>query len=129
MIVLGFDTSTPATAVALRLADGRTTQARDDPQAGAHPGHATRLLEMARELLARAGIAWSGIDRIAVGVGPGTFTGLRVGRGHGARPGAVAVRRAGRGLEPAGARAGGARRRTAEVAAGSDGASAARCWP
>ncbi len=79
MIVLGFDTSAPATAVALRLADGRTTQARDDPQAGAHPGHATRLLEMARELLERAGTAWSGIDRIAVGVGPGTFTGLRVG--------------------------------------------------
>jgi tRNA threonylcarbamoyladenosine biosynthesis protein TsaB len=79
MIVLGFDTSTPATAVALRGPDGHTTQARDDPPAGAHPGHATRLLEMARELLAGADIAWSEIERIAVGVGPGTFTGLRVG--------------------------------------------------
>ncbi|HEV3036020.1 MAG TPA: tRNA (adenosine(37)-N6)-threonylcarbamoyltransferase complex dimerization subunit type 1 TsaB [Solirubrobacteraceae bacterium] len=79
MIVLGFDTSTAATAAALRLADGSTTQTRDDPAAGAHPGHATRLLEMSRELLAGAGVAWSEIDRIAVGVGPGTFTGLRVG--------------------------------------------------
>jgi tRNA threonylcarbamoyladenosine biosynthesis protein TsaB len=79
MIVLGFDTSTPATAVALRLADGRTTHARDDPPAGAHPGHATRLLDMAHELLGGAGVAWGDIDRIAVGVGPGTFTGLRVG--------------------------------------------------
>ncbi|MGA2453292.1 MAG: tRNA (adenosine(37)-N6)-threonylcarbamoyltransferase complex dimerization subunit type 1 TsaB [Solirubrobacteraceae bacterium] len=79
MVVLGFDTSTSATAAALRLADGSTTQARDDPPAGAHPGHATRLLEMAHELLAQAGIGWSAIDRIAVGVGPGTFTGLRVG--------------------------------------------------
>jgi len=79
MIVLGFDTSTHATAVALRGADGHTTQARDDPPAGAHPGHATRLLDMARELLTGAGVAWGEIDRIAVGVGPGTFTGLRVG--------------------------------------------------
>jgi tRNA threonylcarbamoyladenosine biosynthesis protein TsaB len=79
MIVLGFDTATPSTAVGLRLADGRTLQARDDPRPGAHPGHATRLLEMAHELLAAAEIRWSEIDRIAVGTGPGTFTGLRVG--------------------------------------------------
>jgi tRNA threonylcarbamoyladenosine biosynthesis protein TsaB len=79
MIVLGFDTSTPSTAVAIRLGDGATAQARDDPPAGAHPGHATRLLDMAHELLAGAGLDWSAIDRIAVGLGPGTFTGLRVG--------------------------------------------------
>jgi tRNA threonylcarbamoyladenosine biosynthesis protein TsaB len=79
VIVLGLDTSTSASAAALRLADGRTTQARDDPPAGAHPGHATRLLEMARELLVAADLAWRDIDRIAVGLGPGTFTGLRVG--------------------------------------------------
>jgi tRNA threonylcarbamoyladenosine biosynthesis protein TsaB len=79
MIVLGFDTATSATTVALRLADGHVAERRDDPAAGAHPGHATRLLEMSRELLAEAGVAWSAVDRVAVGVGPGTFTGLRVG--------------------------------------------------
>jgi tRNA threonylcarbamoyladenosine biosynthesis protein TsaB len=79
MIVLGFDTATPSTAVGLRLSDGRTLQARDDPGARDHPGHATRLLPMAHELLATAGLGWSAIDRIAVGTGPGTFTGLRVG--------------------------------------------------
>jgi|HubBroStandDraft_2_1064218.scaffolds.fasta_scaffold05616_8 tRNA threonylcarbamoyladenosine biosynthesis protein TsaB len=79
MIVLGFDTSTTSTAVAIRLGDGATTQARDDPPAGAHPGHATRLLDMTHGLLADAGVAWNAIDRIAVGLGPGTFTGLRVG--------------------------------------------------
>jgi tRNA threonylcarbamoyladenosine biosynthesis protein TsaB len=79
MIVLGFDTATQATAVALRLADGSVSERRDDPPRGEHPGHATRLLEMGRELLAEAGLGWGGLQRVAVGVGPGTFTGLRVG--------------------------------------------------
>lgn len=79
MIVLGFDTAAHATAVGLLLPDGSTLQARDDPTPGAHPGHATRLLSLAAELLARAELRWSGVDRIAVGTGPGRFTGLRVG--------------------------------------------------
>jgi tRNA threonylcarbamoyladenosine biosynthesis protein TsaB len=79
MIVLGFDTATQATVVGLRLDDGGTLAARDDPAPQAHPGHATRLLAMAGELLAQAGVRWSALERIAVGVGPGRFTGLRVG--------------------------------------------------
>jgi tRNA threonylcarbamoyladenosine biosynthesis protein TsaB len=79
MIVLGFDTATRATAVALRLGDGETLSRRDDPGPGEHPGHATRLLAMAGELLRGAAVGWSAVERIAVGLGPGTFTGLRVG--------------------------------------------------
>jgi tRNA threonylcarbamoyladenosine biosynthesis protein TsaB len=79
VIVLGFDTATQSTAVGLRLADGDTLQVRDDPAPDAHPGHATRLLELADELLAQASLQWSALERIAVGVGPGRFTGLRVG--------------------------------------------------
>jgi tRNA threonylcarbamoyladenosine biosynthesis protein TsaB len=79
MVVLGFDTATPSTAVGLRLAAGRSLQARDTPRPGEHPGHATRLLAMAGELLSAAGVGWSSLDRIAVGTGPGLFTGLRVG--------------------------------------------------
>lgn len=79
MIVLGFDTATQSTAVGLRLANGSTLRARDDPAPDAHPGHATRLLAMAEELLVEAGIGWEVLQRIAVGVGPGRFTGLRVG--------------------------------------------------
>jgi tRNA threonylcarbamoyladenosine biosynthesis protein TsaB len=79
MIVLGFDTATRSTAVGLRLAGGETLQSRDDPGPGEHPGHATRLLGMTDELLNRAGIGWNALERIAVGLGPGTFTGLRVG--------------------------------------------------
>lgn len=79
MIVLGIDTATPATVVGLRSADGSVLEARDDPRAGERPGHSTQLLALAAELLDRAGLGWGEIDRIAVGVGPGTFTGLRVG--------------------------------------------------
>ncbi|HTZ85727.1 MAG TPA: tRNA (adenosine(37)-N6)-threonylcarbamoyltransferase complex dimerization subunit type 1 TsaB [Solirubrobacteraceae bacterium] len=79
MIVLGFDTASHATAVGLRLADGSTLHARDDPAPGDHPGHATRLLSLARELLAEAGVGWDELTRLAVGLGPGRFTGLRVG--------------------------------------------------
>ena len=79
MIVLGFDTSTRATSVALMLDDDEMLRARDDPGPQEHPGHATRLLAIAGELLARAAIDWASVERIAVGLGPGTFTGLRVG--------------------------------------------------
>lgn len=79
MIVLGLDTSTPASAVALSVPGAETREARDDPPEGAHPGHATRLLGLAHELLREQGLGWHSLERVAVGLGPGTFTGLRVG--------------------------------------------------
>jgi hypothetical protein len=39
MTVLGFDTATPATAVALRLTDGSGPTARHDPAPGQRPVH------------------------------------------------------------------------------------------
>jgi tRNA threonylcarbamoyladenosine biosynthesis protein TsaB len=77
--VLAFDTSTPSTAVGLLLEDGRLLEAYDHVRARGRPGHQARLLPLAAELLARGGVGWERLDRIAVGLGPGTFTGLRVG--------------------------------------------------
>ena len=79
MRVLGIDTATSATAAAILDTAAGTRERRDDPPPGAHPGHATRLLAMVEELLAEEGIELDAVGRIAVGAGPGTFTGLRVG--------------------------------------------------
>jgi tRNA threonylcarbamoyladenosine biosynthesis protein TsaB len=80
VIVLGVDTATRATAVALLDTDsGEAVQRRDDPPAGARPRHTTRLMALVVEVLGAAGAQWADVDRIAVGVGPGTFTGLRIG--------------------------------------------------
>lgn len=40
--------------------------------------HSSQLLPMAQELLDQAGIGWSTLDGLAVGIGPGSFTGLRI---------------------------------------------------
>ncbi|CAA9496906.1 MAG: tRNA threonylcarbamoyladenosine biosynthesis protein TsaB [uncultured Solirubrobacteraceae bacterium] len=79
MSILALDTATPSTVVALCEDDGTLLEARDDPPAGERPRHAAAVLALAEELLGRAGRDWGELSRIAVGVGPGGFTGLRIG--------------------------------------------------
>ena len=79
MILLALDTATPSTVVALQDDDGRVREARDDPPAGTRPRHAETVLALAEDLLAATGRGWDELARIAVGVGPGGFTGLRIG--------------------------------------------------
>ncbi|HET6546852.1 MAG TPA: tRNA (adenosine(37)-N6)-threonylcarbamoyltransferase complex dimerization subunit type 1 TsaB, partial [Solirubrobacter sp.] len=74
--VIGLDTSTAATSVAVLRADGREVELRDDP---AKPRHAATLQPLLEQALADAGTTWEVVERICVGVGPGGFTGLRVG--------------------------------------------------
>lgn len=77
--ILGIDTSTAATAAAVWSPEGACAEARDDPAPGARPAHAVRLLALVEAALADAGVGWEALERIAVGVGPGGFTGLRHG--------------------------------------------------
>jgi tRNA threonylcarbamoyladenosine biosynthesis protein TsaB len=80
MRVLGMDTATSATTVAVwNTETGTVLERRDDPPVGARPRHTTRLLALAAQALADAGTDWAGVDLYAVGTGPGTFTGIRIG--------------------------------------------------
>jgi len=82
-VILGLDTSTAATAAAVWAPGGPEAEARDEggrgSGSGARPQHASRLLVLVEEALEGAGADWDRIERIAVGVGPGGFTGLRHG--------------------------------------------------
>lgn len=72
-IILAFDTSAAHCAAAL-LCKGRIFQRIEDMD----KGQAERLLPMLEELLAEAGVGWHDLTRIAVGTGPGNFTGVRI---------------------------------------------------
>jgi len=78
-VSLGLDTATASTAVGLSAPGGLEVERRDDPPLGARPAHAGRLLLLVEDVLAAAAADWDAIERIAVGVGPGSFTGLRLG--------------------------------------------------
>ncbi|MBI2691444.1 MAG: tRNA (adenosine(37)-N6)-threonylcarbamoyltransferase complex dimerization subunit type 1 TsaB [Solirubrobacterales bacterium] len=80
MIELAFDTATAACTVALRRADGELFEITPPPaRLTERPAHTTELLSAILEVTARAGVELGDVDRLAVGVGPGAFTGLRIG--------------------------------------------------
>lgn len=80
MIELAFDTATAACTVALRGADGELFELTPPPERlTERPAHTTELLPAILQVTTRAGVTLGDVDRLAVGVGPGAFTGLRIG--------------------------------------------------
>ena len=70
MLILAFDTAT-STATAALVRDGEVL--------GERMSFAVRLLEDVDALLGEAGVQPSQLDALAVGIGPGSFTGVRMG--------------------------------------------------
>ncbi|RUL83087.1 tRNA (adenosine(37)-N6)-threonylcarbamoyltransferase complex dimerization subunit type 1 TsaB [Tautonia sociabilis] len=75
MILLALDTATLRPAVALAAGDGRWETAYPEPG----PRHGRLLVPTIQGLLHRVGLRASDLEAVAVGLGPGSFTGLRVG--------------------------------------------------
>ncbi len=74
-MILAIDTCLGASSVAILDGD-RVLAARSEPMTR---GHQERIGVLAREVAAEAGVKFPDLARIAVTVGPGSFTGLRVG--------------------------------------------------
>ena len=79
MTILAFDTCMGAVSVALGWTgpDGLPRHAHRWEQRTT--GHAERLFPMIAEVLDQAALPFAAIDRLAVTVGPGTFSGVRIG--------------------------------------------------
>lgn len=76
MLALAIDTATSATSVAVVSDDGRV---RSHMQVVDARRHVETLSPLIREVLQDAGVEMTALDIVACGVGPGPFTGLRVG--------------------------------------------------
>ncbi|MGB7982632.1 MAG: tRNA (adenosine(37)-N6)-threonylcarbamoyltransferase complex dimerization subunit type 1 TsaB, partial [Candidatus Nanopelagicales bacterium] len=82
MLILALDTATPAIGAA--VLDTDTGQVRGRAGFVGPGAHGEQLAPVVAQALALAGITPRELDAVAVGRGPGPFTGLRVGLVHAA---------------------------------------------
>ena len=72
--ILAVDTSTEACSVALQIGNETIAKFADEPRS-----HSRLLMPMVQQVLVEADIKVNQLDAIGVSIGPGSFTGLRIG--------------------------------------------------
>lgn len=77
-LVLGMDTATADASVGVSGNGEPVIELAVGPGADGRPQHSRLLLGEVERAVETAG-GWAAIERIAVGIGPGSFTGLRIG--------------------------------------------------
>ena len=77
MLILAFDASTSVTTVALARAEGDARQVLAEVSVSAR-GASEALLPAVNAALDLAGEELASVERVLAGVGPGTFTGIRI---------------------------------------------------
>ena len=77
MILLAIDTASTLCAACIHDSAAGRELGRAVLDLG--KGHAEHLMGVVHDAMAQAGVDFSALERIAVAVGPGSFTGIRVG--------------------------------------------------
>ena len=73
--ILAYDTSTDVLSIAVAAGEKILAETASD----AYVRHSERLVPALEKILDSRRLRWKDIDAVAVGLGPGSFTGLRVG--------------------------------------------------
>jgi tRNA threonylcarbamoyl adenosine modification protein YeaZ len=77
MILLAIDTAASLCAACIHDSEAGMELGREVIDIG--KGHAERLIGVIESALRQAGLAYADLDRVGVSIGPGSFTGVRVG--------------------------------------------------
>lgn len=78
-LIISLDTSTPCSSVALTVGTRKSGKVVASLSLTGKVTHSRRLLSAIDWIMKESGVGWSEMNGIAVSLGPGSFTGLRIG--------------------------------------------------